>query len=479
MIYIFIIGNPFLLDFTWFAYFHKVTSLNLHNFKLLDICRTFHLSLKKYSPFFALDISRNEIKILRSHCLHLQINMVLLNISRNHIDEIQQLALLGLKSLHIIDLSYNSISFINSNMFLGTDNIIFFGFYGNNLKTIDDLTFKHLISIKLIVTNDFRICCVKPCSNTICRKTHKDSNICQSLIMNNIVITIVFVIAFALTVINLISYCRLIDLGKYWSVGQNTSFEVIAKYLHLSDLSYAMYLILITAGNIYLKISTASRAFHWKGHVVCFFSCVLYIYFQMTSIGVIMFLTLARWLVTKYPLTSRLKHFSFSNKCLRYISTTSLIFSISLSLFYIFYSGLHMLPNLLCTIFYDPLQTTLIQYLALFLGFVQLSASIAIIILHFMLYITSYKSLNVVKSDSQFLSLRKLTIQIILVALCKFICWFHSGIIYILSVSINQFPMKILLYEMIAITPFNSFVNPIFVMFVNRKAKYHKNSIKK
>ena len=71
-----------------------------------------------------------------------------------------------------------------------------------------------------------------------------------------------------------------------------------------------------------------------------------------------------------------------------------------------------------------------------------------------------------------------MTIQIILAALCKFICWFQSGTIYILSASINQFPMKILLYEMISITPFNSFVNPMFVMFVNRKAKYHNNSIK-
>ena len=137
-------------------------------------------------------------------------------------------------------------------MFLGADSIVFFGFYRNNLKTIDDLTFKHLISIKLIVTNDFRICCVKPCSYTICRKTHRDSNTCQSLIISNTVITIVFVIAFALSVINLISFCRLIDFGKRWSVSQNTSFEVIAKYLHLSDLSYAMYLSFATTGNIYL-----------------------------------------------------------------------------------------------------------------------------------------------------------------------------------------------------------------------------------
>ena len=44
MFLIFIIGNSFLSDFTWFSYLYQVTNLNLHNFKLPDICRTFHQS---------------------------------------------------------------------------------------------------------------------------------------------------------------------------------------------------------------------------------------------------------------------------------------------------------------------------------------------------------------------------------------------------------------------------------------------------
>ena len=277
-----------------------------------------------------------------------------------------------------------------------------------------------------------------------------------------------FVFAFTLIVIILISLYR-VKAFNTKKIIQSTCFEIIAKYLHLSDLSCAIYISLIAAGNIYLKLSITAYALDWRGHVVCFISCILYIYFQMTSIAVILFMALAKWLVAKYPLTSRLKHISFITLCLRYISITLLIFSVSLTLFYTFNSDLHVLPNSLCTIFYDTRENTVSQYLALFLGFIQLTASIVVLVLHLLLYVTSYKSLNVLRNDSKLLSFRRMTFQIIFTAFCKFTCWFPSGITYILSVSVDQFPMKILLYTIVSATSFNLLVNPFFAMIVNRK----------
>ena len=361
MTYIFIVGNPSVTYFTWPLYLHKVRSLNLHYFKLPDICSTFDQSFQRHSSLFALDISKNQINILKSHCLQSQINMVVLNISRNNIAEIKELAFFGLKSLHVMDLSCNNIPLVNDRMFLGIESIIFFRFYGNDLKTIDDVTFKHLISIKLIVTNDFRICCIKPCSNTICNTIHlpEESNTCQGLITNNIVIIIMFSFAFVMTVINLTSLYRITAFDTQ-SINQNTCFEIrsITKHLLLSDLSCAMYIILIAVGNIYINISATAHELYWRHHVACYISCVLQTYFQMTSIAVILFMALARWLVVKYPLTSKFKHISFTTLSLRYMSATILIFSISLTLFYILNSDLQVLPNSLSTIFYDTLKKT-------------------------------------------------------------------------------------------------------------------------
>ena len=423
MLYIFIIGNPFITYFAWSLYLHKVRSLNLHYFNLPDICSVFEHSFKKYSSLIALVISRNQINFLRSHCLNSQINMVVLNISRNNIREIKDLAFICLKHLHVIDLSHNKMTSINEQMFLGIENIIFFRFYGNDLKTIDIMTFKHMISIKLIVASDYRICCIKPCSNTICNITYlpKESNSCQGLITNNITITIMFIFAFALITINMISLHR-VKAFNMQSTNQATCFGIIAKYLHLSDLSCAIYISFIAVGNTYYKISATDHGLYWRRHLVCYLSCMLYTYFQMASSGVILFLVLTRWLVAKYPLASKFKNISFTTLCLRYISMTLLIFSVSLTLLYIFNSDLYLLPNSFCTIFYDTMENRVSQFISLLLGFIHLNASVFIIVLHLLLYIASHNSLNVLKSDSKLLSLRRMASQIIFVTFCKFTC---------------------------------------------------------
>ena len=182
-------------------------------------------------------------------------------------------------------------------------------------------------------------------------------------------------------------------------------------------------------------------------------------------------MALARWLVTKYPLTSKFKHISFATLCLRCISAIVFTFSLSSTLVHIYQSHLHMLPNALCIIFYDPMGNTFNQYLAVSLSFIQLNACIIVIILYILLYITSYQSLKLLTSNTKILSHRKLTIQIILISSSNFIGWFSSGSMYLSSVLMKKLPMEILLYATISFTALNSFVNPIFITIVNRKDK--------
>ena len=57
--------------------------------------------------------------------------------------------------------------------------------------------------------------------------------------------------------------------------------------------------------------------------------------------------------------------------------------------------------------------------------------------------------------------------QIVLITGSNIVCWVPSGIIYILSALSYKFPVEILLYTTIYITPVNSIVNPTFITFVN------------
>ena len=349
-------------------------------------------------------------------------------------------------------------------MFLGIEGIVFFRFYGNILKTIPGMVFKHLILMNLIVTSDSKICCIKPCRGTICVITSHMSHNCQGLMKNNILATMMLIVASLIITFNLILVCRLIPQ-------QNTCFNIISMHLNISDLSCGMYIISVATGSIYFDTRNTLNEMHWKNHMTCYISCVLYTYFQLTSVAVILFMALARWLVTKYPLTSRFKHFSCTSLCLRCITVVKLVFSVLCTLIHTYYSDLHMLPNALCIIFFDEKGSHYNQYLAVFLSFVQLSACIIVIVLSILLCVPTYQSLKILPKHKQLLHCRRFVIQIIFISSCHFIGWFSSAIMYLSSVIVKRFPVEILLFATISFTPFNSFINPIFIMILNRKGK--------
>ena len=74
---------------------------------------------------------------------------------------------------------------------------------------------------------------------------------------------------------------------------------------------------------------------------------------------------------------------------------------------------------------------------------------------------------------------RKMILQIVLITGSNIACWVPSGIIYILSALTCKFPVTILLYTTIYITPVNSIVNPVFINFVYTKYNTKKSKIPK
>ena len=129
------------------------------------------------------------------------------------------------------------------------------------------MAFKHLILMKFIMTSDFKICCIKPCRDTICIIKPNISDSCQGLMTNSIITTMMFVIASLIITFNLISLCQL-------TPRKNTCFNAIAKYVNLSDLSYGMYVIFIATCSIYFKTSLVLNEMRWKSHMVCYILCV-------------------------------------------------------------------------------------------------------------------------------------------------------------------------------------------------------------
>ena len=120
-------------------------------------------------------------------------------------------------------------------------------------------------------------------------------------------------------------------------------------------LLHDIYMTFILAATVYVKNTYAVNELQWRGHIVCKVAASTFTFFQIFSVSVINFMTLARLLISIDPLKSRLRNASLSSKCLIGTFLNALILAGILTLITIYFSKSKLLPTALCNIFYDPL----------------------------------------------------------------------------------------------------------------------------
>ena len=190
-------------------------------------------------------------------------------------------------------------------------------------------------------------------------------------------------------------------------------------------------------------------------------------FFQLSSLSTIGIMTLARLLVVIYPFTSRFRIFSFTIKSVISVYITISFSSVLLSHFITYLSESKLLPNGLCSIFYDPMGQTMNRVSAIALSFSQLITCFSVILIYLIIYKKTKTSFREQTGGVEKSVQRKMIFQIVLITGSNIVCWVPSGITYSLSALTHKFPAEILLYTTIYITPVNSIVNPVFITFVN------------
>ena len=224
----------------------------------------------------------------------------------------------------------------------------------------------------------------------------------------------------------------------------------------------------IVGANANLKGSFVVDELNWRGNFACKSAANIFTFFQLSSLSMITFMAFTRLHVTIYPFKSPFKLISFTSKCLVCIFFSILVVSIGFTLFNIYVSESQLLPTALCNIFYNPLDNTINKIPALLLSVLQLGNCLAVIGMYYLILKTTRISLKMDTSKSKMLWHRRMMFQVILITGTNILCWVPSGIIYFSSVFIQPFPIKVLLFTSIYITPLNSIFNPIFITIVNK-----------
>ena len=69
-----------------------------------------------------------------------------------------------------------------------------------------------------------------------------------------------------------------------------------------------------------------------------------------------------------------------------------------------------------------------------------------------------------------------LYMQVCLVTSSNVLCWIPSGIIYLVTMSLEKYPINLIIWSAIAITPINSVINPIVFIVANVRSNKKKRT---
>ena len=226
MVFISVFGSRSHSNFTWFHNLDRLQFLLLNYLSLPDICIT--IQNVKFS-LLILDVFNDKVVYLSCSSFSSLMNLLTLNLSDNAINTRQDLSFINLYSLKILELSNNNIKSLTMRMLFGTENLSIFRVYRNQMIHLDVHMLKHFSHIKLIQTDNFRLCCIRLNKKSICTASVEWPASREDLISHTYVNISMWIITLLVIVSNLAS---LIDLAlfKNTETESKACFGIIAKF---------------------------------------------------------------------------------------------------------------------------------------------------------------------------------------------------------------------------------------------------------
>ena len=439
--------------------------LKLNNNNLTDVCNI----LPPLRESFAVDLNFNLITVITDSCFHNAPYLSEITFSHNSLTTVHKNAFLNLNSLAILNLSHNKLKYLDFSLIIQLSNLILLNLQGNSLQDFSSIIIPDN-KLQFLLTENFYICCLFP--RTINCITNKPWYLsCNNFLLNNKVKIIIFTICIFIFLLNILC----ISLQSYLP---KSDFYQILTAINLTDLIYGIYLMFLLIGDQHY-----THEFVWKASQLCFFIFALLLHFNISSVLFNFLSALCRLMITKYPLKTRFKQPGFLLKFIACSFTLSLLFTLFISSTIQLFSFAVTTP--ICTPFFDPSNSILvIKILAWFIAIFQFLATGATSVLYISLFYEIQKATKKVQN----LSLKKtsnvlIIIQISVLISANGLTWIPSGMVYIFAMTMEKYPMEIILWTIIAISPINAIVNPsVFISTALRKIlkqKYSESHISK
>ncbi len=450
------IFSPFQLNFPYLA-FLSITSSNLTN-----ICGM----SSKSKLLMSLNYSENHINILSRLCFLGNQNLIIIDLSQNCITKISTGAFRDLLCLQYLDLSQNYISSIKSESNIAT-----------SLKVLWVDTVQHpsrelfqCTELEYFQTKDYHLCCLLD-DGSVCSERKPWFFNCNSLLPNTtleIWFCCVSFVIFLLSSISMLLHRWMFTQG----LNKMAAFGTIVAWVNCSDIVFALSLTMLWSFDVYYADHYFLEDINWRSGFPCFFCFAIVQNFLILHPLLLVFLSLSRFMVVRYPLHTPLKQTRYVRRVLAKI-TLGCVTLCSTATFSTWLTNQKRgLPTFLCSPFLDSTESIL--FIDIFTWFVSVYVSVGSVSTAL---INTLLGEIIADSQNEFAKStghrRKfLTLQLALLTASCILCWTSSSAFFLTSTFIVQYPMELAVWVHAAVLPINSIVWPtIFVAVTIRKIK--------
>ena len=432
--------------------------VNLTHNSITDVCSRQY----RYTRLLLLELSHNNIIKLSSKCFSDSNNLRKVIVRNNSMSKSEPKTFINLKRLFWVDISSNKLESLSKRFFVNVPNLYIFIIYDNPLNQLQHDIFMGII-IKIIHSKMMVVCCINKV-DLICTETKDWFSSCNSLLPNVSVKVSFIIISLLILSTNMLSF---LQVRKSTVIGR--PYLIIVSAVCFTNMSLALYFILhwfidMSYGDTFVLIISK-----WKNSATCAFLFSLFLSFKFLQPFLLSLLSLARFMVVKYPFVSKFKSTRFTLKILMLGFSLICLFSIISGVMVTFQGGS---PDILCLPFADPTKNSkFIQVIIYLASAIQIFTIFATSTMYFLMLTSIQKSENNIRSDTRSHSTSVVLRQIIILSLSKVICWLSSSVIFITAFVMDKYPLLMIYWTIILIVPINAIAIPIVLSLTALKKK--------
>ena len=403
------------------------------------------------------------MKKIENKCFSTKIHLKILTVDNNNIIFVGKYCFYNVSNLKFVNLTNDPINHLHQKFLYFTSSLKLFYIINVALQSISTNTFDNSM-IKLIVTDDYHLCCIAP-SSTICTAFRPWYISCFDILPLLSMKKIFVSISISILVLNSLSIT--FQIKTYLS---HKTFSIIVVSINANDILCGIYLAFIWITDLLLSGKFHVEEESWRSSFLCFTTFTTIICFTVLTELLLIFLSISRLLVTIHPLNTRFKNKKFVIKSLSFLLCCSLIFSTCITLIFM-YTEIKLTTSL-CLPFVDPTGSQLIiKLLIWYTVMTQLVTVIGIMVLHIILVVELRKSQkNIEKSKPKQDSNVSLIIQLIMITISNILCWFPAGCVYTSAMFLTTYPVDLFIWVTVIGLPVNSIMIPfIFILSTVRQ----------